>query len=519
MSDIRRALIVATSSYQDPGFPDLISPNRDAEALARVLGDPSIGGFEVTILLNEKATAVSEAVEEFFIGSDPKQNDFLLLYFSGHGITDEEGRLHLVTTDTKFIGRNVRRTSAVAADFIQDMMRGSRSRRRVLILDCCYSGAFAEGMRVKGNLPGMDTHFRGKQGKGLVILTASTGTQFSFEGSADEGGKPSVYTQILVAGLESGEADLNGDGQVDLDELHEYLLEQLQSVGSFQTPTKIGYVEGPQLYLARAKVARPAGLPPKLVGALESSDSWMRLGVITELGALLQGGHPGLALGAQQALAHLRDNDDSSKVRAAADKCLGDTNLGALPAGEAQRENGGPYKQKDTTKSMVSQVQNLPVAVVSPRAEHVAIGPNNPTQLRSISREVRIAEKGWTADSVLGYFWGFFLAIIGSCGSLGMSLLLVYLLGHILESPAVSESSVASIAVTTAVVALMSVLVGGVLRFFSVHMELRWQYCVLFSLVFVDRLLIDKQGISNGFSIWYGVESLVLILGPVFCWR
>jgi uncharacterized caspase-like protein len=319
MSELRRALIIANSDYQNPCFRGLVSPARDAEELARVLRDASIGGFEqVTTLLNETAAIVSHAIEEFFIFSDPKQDDLLLLYFSGHGVVDEEGHLYLATADTQLVRQSVRRSSTVAAEFVDNTMRRSRSRRQVLVLDCCHSGAFAEGMRVKGELlPPLETHFRAIQGKGRVVLTASTARQFSLEDLSNKRDQPSLYTRILVKGLDSGEADRRGDGQVDLDELHEYLLEQLRVVAPQQTPTKSGYLEG-QLYIARTKTVRPAELPENLRTALSASEPWMRQGAVAELEALLRAGHPGMALAAEQALAGMRDNDDSLRVRRSA---------------------------------------------------------------------------------------------------------------------------------------------------------------------------------------------------------
>ncbi|GAA3105388.1 hypothetical protein GCM10020001_023680 [Nonomuraea salmonea] len=62
----RLALIVAGDEYRDPGLRRLRAPAQDAEALARVLGDESIGGFDVRTLLNESTSVVNEAVEEFF---------------------------------------------------------------------------------------------------------------------------------------------------------------------------------------------------------------------------------------------------------------------------------------------------------------------------------------------------------------------------------------------------------------------------------------------------------------------
>jgi uncharacterized caspase-like protein/MFS family permease len=321
MSETRRALIVGNSDYQETSLRGLVSPARDTEELARVLKDPTIGGFDVSIVLNERAATVSQAIEEFFIFSDPRPDDLLLLYFSGHGITDEEGLLYLATTDTQLVRQRVRRSSAVTAEFIDSTMRRSRARRQILLLDCCHSGAFAEGMRIKGDpLPALDTHFKAVQGKGRVVLTASSPTQFAFEGSGRQD-QPSVYTQVLVKGLETGEADLHGDGQIDIDELHEYVLEQIAAVAPHQTPTKSGYLEG-QIYIARAKVVKAVELPRNLRNALSGSEAWMRQAAITELEALLRGDHPGLSLAARNALVDLRDNDDSLKVRAAAAKCL-----------------------------------------------------------------------------------------------------------------------------------------------------------------------------------------------------
>ncbi|MBM2835534.1 MAG: hypothetical protein HW406_2695, partial [Candidatus Brocadiaceae bacterium] len=53
MTEKRVALIIATDQYEDKGLRQLISPAHDAEALAGVLKEPDIGGFEVKTLLNE----------------------------------------------------------------------------------------------------------------------------------------------------------------------------------------------------------------------------------------------------------------------------------------------------------------------------------------------------------------------------------------------------------------------------------------------------------------------------------
>src|SRR4029077_7610005 len=146
MTEKRTALIVANSQFKDRLLRNLVGPPGDAKALSRVLVDPAIGDFEVQSLFNEPSYKVRVEIESFF--TDRKRDDLLLFYFSGHGVKDEGGMLYLVTTDTNL---KLLRSTAVGANFISDVMLRSRSRRQVLLLDCCYSGAFARGMVAKGN--------------------------------------------------------------------------------------------------------------------------------------------------------------------------------------------------------------------------------------------------------------------------------------------------------------------------------------------------------------------------------
>ncbi len=51
----RLALVVANASYYDEGLDRLTSPAQDAAALTRVLGDPAIGAFEVSTVVDGKS--------------------------------------------------------------------------------------------------------------------------------------------------------------------------------------------------------------------------------------------------------------------------------------------------------------------------------------------------------------------------------------------------------------------------------------------------------------------------------
>lgn len=93
------ALIIGNSHYDDPHFDQLKTPDADVKGLAAVLRDPDIGGFDsVQEVINQPAGVVKRAISTFFY--QRRMDDLLLLYFSGHGLTDNQRRLYLGVKDT-----------------------------------------------------------------------------------------------------------------------------------------------------------------------------------------------------------------------------------------------------------------------------------------------------------------------------------------------------------------------------------------------------------------------------------
>jgi hypothetical protein len=319
MDDTRSALIVATDAYTDPGLRQLRAPASDAKALAGVLRDPRIGEFEVRTLLNKPAFVISEAVEEFF--DDRSRDDLLLLHFSCHGVKDEGGDLYFAAANTKL--RRLGAT-AVAAEFVNRCMSRSRSRRVVLLLDCCYAGAFERSMTARaGTGMAIEEQFGG-HGRG--VIAASSATEHAFEGDKLADARelaPSVFTSALVEGLQTGEADRNQDGLVELDELYDYVYDRVRAATPNQTPGKWTFGVQGDLYIARRgrPVSTPAPLPAGLQEAIDSPFAGVRAGVVPELTRLLRSRHAGLALAARLTLERLAD-DDSRKVSAAATAAL-----------------------------------------------------------------------------------------------------------------------------------------------------------------------------------------------------
>jgi hypothetical protein len=315
------ALIVANTEYADTGLAKLSAPGKDAEDLARVLKDQNICAFDdVRIVLNQPEHIVRRAIEVYF--SERKPSDLVVFYFSGHGIRDELGALYLAVKNT---ARSRLRSTAIKSDYVREIMDQSRSKRQVLILDCCNSGAFVQGTKsgVGGSM-GTSTAF-GSTGSGLIILTASDSTQFAWEGDQVIGEtQNSLFTHFLVKGLE-GEADEDGDGTITIDELYDYAYEQIVSRTPKQTPRKWSFKQQGEIVLRQSIKAEdigPAPLPKELVAALENMLPYVREGAVKQLGDLLKSKNVGVARSARATLEEIANEDDSRYVASAAKKVL-----------------------------------------------------------------------------------------------------------------------------------------------------------------------------------------------------
>src|SRR5271166_2619582 len=241
----RVALLVATDRYRDTGLSRLAAPASDARQLAAVLRDIRIAGFEVTTLYNKPHYVVGRAIGDFY--RDRRGNDLTLLYFTGHGVKDEDGRLYLAMTDTD---RENLPFTGVPSEQIRAAMEGSRSRQKVLVLDCCYAGAFPVGLGIKG-APSVHA-LEQLGGRGCVVLTSSDAMQLSFEGNqwtetgpaSLRSGPSSLFTRFLIEGLRTGKADLDGDGDITLDELYSYVHDRVIDEQPLQRPKKKEDIEG-----------------------------------------------------------------------------------------------------------------------------------------------------------------------------------------------------------------------------------------------------------------------------------
>lgn len=240
----KKALLIGVSQYE-AGLPPLAAAPKDVAAMLRVLQSPELGAFdEVETLIDPDLTTMQMGIHLLF--KNCPKGDLRLLYFSGHGIANDEGKLYLATRITS---KDNFEADAVPASFIQERMREhGHQTNHVLILDCCYSGAFAEGWLAKS----VDINLKPQlEVEGSVVLTSSTSTQKSYE---DKEGELSLYTNYIVQGIESGAAESDGDGMISADELHEYAKRHVQSAKPAMKPEIYGIRQGIKILISKARV-------------------------------------------------------------------------------------------------------------------------------------------------------------------------------------------------------------------------------------------------------------------------
>lgn len=186
---MRKALIVGLNNYPGAELDGCINDAKKIQELLRKNDDGS-PNFSVKIITDEcesvPKTLLRKSLEELFEGP----NDVALFYFSGHGLIKSTGG-YIVTPDFK------RYDEGISMNDILLLANQSQSKDKIIILDCCHSGAF-------GN-PSIDSCNTSQLAEGLTVLTASRDSE-----SALEIGGSGVFTYLLVDGLKGGAADLRG---------------------------------------------------------------------------------------------------------------------------------------------------------------------------------------------------------------------------------------------------------------------------------------------------------------------
>ncbi|TPM34149.1 caspase family protein [Mesorhizobium sp. B2-3-4] len=196
----RLALVIANQHYADPAFPTLRTPIDDGKAVAQLLAQrfgytttlTMASGTERSLLLTDATKADIQKVL-FDLRKSLTAEDQLLIYYAGHGQTDQENTAYWVPVD----GDASEDFTWVRAFEITEDLRKLASGSVLLISDSCYAGGLSrdavkapEGPRDR--YLAKSTRFKARQ------LIASGGDEPVQDGG---GGDHSLFTRALLDGL------------------------------------------------------------------------------------------------------------------------------------------------------------------------------------------------------------------------------------------------------------------------------------------------------------------------------
>lgn len=207
------AVLIATERSADPQLPAIGSARNETNRVAGVLAASRFARFEsIATLTNGRTSDIRNQLRASI--ESVRDDELLLVYFSGHSLIGEDGDVLLSTGDT--ILKDVRNTSISMRILAQEF--ATCKGRIILILDCCHSGSSSETEERKA----MDT-FRELHRSAKIAVVAS---RRLIENSTNALSGP------LVRGL-LGHADLNRDGIVGLDELMSFINRNLHPAPDF----------------------------------------------------------------------------------------------------------------------------------------------------------------------------------------------------------------------------------------------------------------------------------------------
>jgi uncharacterized caspase-like protein len=183
---MRKALVIGINNYPSAPLKGCIN---DASAFGSIVETNGNGSpnFDVRLVTNVSTKAeLKGLIRDLFSGNC----DTALLYFSGHGFLNDLGG-YIVTPDYQ------PNDEGVSMDEILTLANESGAKDRVIILDCCHSGAFGSPK----NTGSKSTHIA----EGVSILTASKDDE-----SAVEINGHGLFTNLLLDALQGGASDLRG---------------------------------------------------------------------------------------------------------------------------------------------------------------------------------------------------------------------------------------------------------------------------------------------------------------------
>ncbi|GJD16735.1 hypothetical protein RIVM261_016910 [Rivularia sp. IAM M-261] len=251
--DYNLAVVIGINQYQN-GIPELKTARFDAERLAKILQTKH--DYEVELFTDEEATFKN--IWDYLntelrqkIKQDENKRVRLLFYFAGHGTAPQgqDGEAgYLLPQDA----HKSKHDKYLSMKEIHDVLTQLGCHHLLIILDCCYAGAFRFGTRELGSSPeelSQERYHRYQDKVGQVITSAAydqkaldileTVHKLKDDRGTFENVEHSPFAGLLLRALEKGDADFTKDGITTVTELNLHLSEKLRELTQNQSNPQI----------------------------------------------------------------------------------------------------------------------------------------------------------------------------------------------------------------------------------------------------------------------------------------
>jgi len=186
---------VGILEWQDPSNPSFPQKNRKDVVLLDRLRSNGVPEEHIVYLSDRAATTanVKEQFESLLKKAAP--DDWVFVYFAGHGNKTDDGRPYLITYDV-----TAEKPGWAFEDIPEAIEKNFAGSHAMIALDNCYSGAMTSAVR------------KGKRRVSYAVFASSLASQTSTGNW--------TFTESLISALSGAPlADLNHDGVITLSEL------------------------------------------------------------------------------------------------------------------------------------------------------------------------------------------------------------------------------------------------------------------------------------------------------------
>ena len=227
------AVLVGISRFKDERIRPLNFAHLDAMGvISNLLKSPRAGAIpdDNVDLTNEAATrsAIQSAIETNLKGRAGK-NDTVLLFIASHGASFAVGNAnkgYIVTYDSN---PEELATSGIPMDDVRQLFASQLGnvKRLLLYVDVCHAGHIGQIESDAGNTNKAASALEPADVDMFGMLAAQK-SQVAIEG-LNYGGGHGAFTYFLMRAL-NGDADLNADGKVTMDELADYVKDKVPGI-------------------------------------------------------------------------------------------------------------------------------------------------------------------------------------------------------------------------------------------------------------------------------------------------